>query len=347
MAHLPERKEKICLNCGATVIGRYCHLCGQENLEPKETVWHFVIHFINDVTHFDGKFFTTLKDLILRPGFLSKEYGKGRRVRYLNPIRMYLFTSFIFFLVFFSVVRFGENIEAAFTYFGKTGAQVDTMTAVTFADFTSKINKGTPMTRPQFNKFMDSVKQGSGIYFANNKYKSKQEYDSLVNAGVRKGGWLEKKLVYRGFEINKEYGNDGGKIITSIFTSFMHHFPQMLFVSLPLIALILQLLYLRHHEYFYVSHAIFIIHYYVFIFIAMLLGIGISKLQGALDWGWLGYLNLILFLAVMWYLYKAMRNFYGQSRGKTILKYLLFLFTAFILIIFLMSGFFIVSVFQV
>lgn len=347
MAHLPERKEKNCLNCGATVIGRYCHVCGQENVEPKEAVWHFVTHFINDVTHFDGKFFTTLKDLILKPGFLSKEYGKGRRVRYLNPVRMYLFTSFIFFLVFFSVVRFGENIEAAFTYFGKTQAQVDTMSTTTFANFTSKINKGTPMTRPEYKKLMDSVKRGSGIYFSNNKYKNKQEYDSLVKAGERKGNWLEKKLVYRGLEMNEEYGNDSGKIITSILTSFMHHFPQMLFVSLPLITLLLQLLYVRHKEYFYVSHAIFIIHYYIFIFIAMMMGIGISKLKDAFDLGWFGYLNFTLFLVVMWYLYKAMRNFYGQSRGKTILKYLLFLFSALILIILLMSGFFILSVFQV
>ena len=346
MAHLPERKEKTCLNCGATVIGRYCHSCGQENIEPKETVWHFVSHFINDITHFDGKFFTTLKDLILKPGFLSKEYVKGKRVRYLNPVRMYLFTSFIFFLVFFSAVKFGDNVEAAFTYFGKTSAQVDTMSAVTFANFTSQINKGTSMTRPEFNKFMDSVKQGSGIYFANNKYKSKQEYDSLVNVGARKGGWLEKKLVYRGLEMNKEYENDGGKIITSIFTSFMHHFPQMLFVSLPLVAFLLQLLYFRKKEYFYVSHAIFIIHYYIFIFIAMLVGIGISKLQGALDWSWLGFLNFAIFLAVMWYLYKAMRVFYTQSRGKTVAKYFLFLLMAFVLIIFLISVFFIFSIFQ-
>ena len=37
MSHLPERKEKDCLNCGTTVFGKYCHVCGQENLEPKES----------------------------------------------------------------------------------------------------------------------------------------------------------------------------------------------------------------------------------------------------------------------------------------------------------------------
>ncbi len=103
MSHLKERKEKNCLNCNASLHGRYCHICGQENLEPKETVWHLITHFFNDITHFDGKFFNTVKYLITKPGFLSKEYVVGRRASYLNPIRMYVFTSAIFFLVFFSL----------------------------------------------------------------------------------------------------------------------------------------------------------------------------------------------------------------------------------------------------
>ena len=101
MSHRPERKEKDCLNCGTTVQGRYCHVCGQENVEPKETFFGMVTHFFNDITHFDGKFFTTLKDLLFKPGFLSAEYMKGRRMSYLNPVRMYVFTSAIFFLIFF------------------------------------------------------------------------------------------------------------------------------------------------------------------------------------------------------------------------------------------------------
>ncbi|MBS1946301.1 MAG: DUF3667 domain-containing protein [Bacteroidetes bacterium] len=102
MSHLEERKEKTCLNCGAGLYGRYCHQCGQENLEPKESVWHLVDHFFRDITHFDGKFFSTVKYLLAKPGFLSLEYMKGRRASYLNPIRMYVFTSAFFFLIFFS-----------------------------------------------------------------------------------------------------------------------------------------------------------------------------------------------------------------------------------------------------
>jgi hypothetical protein len=103
VSHLKERKEKICLNCNASLYGRFCHVCGQENLEPKETVWHLVTHFFNDITHFDGKFFSTVKYLIIKPGFLSAEYMAGKRASYLNPIRMYVFTSAFFFLVLFSL----------------------------------------------------------------------------------------------------------------------------------------------------------------------------------------------------------------------------------------------------
>jgi hypothetical protein len=103
LSHLKERLEKICLNCKANLYGRYCHMCGQENLEPKESVWHLITHFFNDITHFDGKFFSSVKLLLLKPGFLSKEYMIGRRASYLNPIRMYVFTSAIFFLIFFAL----------------------------------------------------------------------------------------------------------------------------------------------------------------------------------------------------------------------------------------------------
>ncbi|HET6256711.1 MAG TPA: DUF3667 domain-containing protein [Puia sp.] len=105
MSHLKERKEKDCLNCQTTVVGRYCHVCGQENLEPKETVWHLVQHFFNDITHFDGKFFSTVKFLLRKPGFLSAEYVAGRRASYLNPIRMYVFTSAIFFIILYSISK--------------------------------------------------------------------------------------------------------------------------------------------------------------------------------------------------------------------------------------------------
>jgi Protein of unknown function (DUF3667) len=102
VSHSKERSEKICLNCGEILQNRFCPVCGQENIEPKETVWGLISHFAYDITHFDGKFFSTVRYLLTKPGFLSLEHIKGRRVRYLHPIRLYVFTSAFFFIIFFS-----------------------------------------------------------------------------------------------------------------------------------------------------------------------------------------------------------------------------------------------------
>ena len=100
MSHGKERKEKNCLNCNARVFGRYCHVCGQENIEPKESAWELVVHFFNDITHFEGKFGKAIRYVLFRPGFLPAEYARGRRMSYMNPVRMYVFTSAFFFIIF-------------------------------------------------------------------------------------------------------------------------------------------------------------------------------------------------------------------------------------------------------
>ena len=102
MSHFKERKSKSCLNCNAEVYDRFCGVCGQENIEPQESVFHLFKHFFEDITHFDGKFFTSVKYLLTKPGHLTREYEAGRRLSYLNPVRFYIFTSFLFFLIMFT-----------------------------------------------------------------------------------------------------------------------------------------------------------------------------------------------------------------------------------------------------
>ena len=349
MSHLHLRKEDNCLNCGTQVIGRYCHNCGQENVEVKESAWHFIVHFFNDITHFDGKFFTTVKDLLFKPGFLSREYMEGKRMRYLNPIRMYLFTSFIFFLVFFAVVHINEiRMEPdKFTVKGKSRAELAQMPYEEFDEFTAQFNNGKPMIRGDFNHFMDSLELTRGVYFFGKKYQSRSEYDSLIAAGKIKENWFGKMMVRKGIEFNNKYRNDQGQTLKAFAELLMHQFPKMLFISLPFVALLLKLLYIRKKQFYFVSHGIFTLHFYIFVFIAMLLSIGISKLQSLPNMDWLSYVNGLLTVAIFFYLYKAMRNFYQQTRGRTILKYFLFLGSFLLLIIFLFILFIFISFLQV
>ena len=379
MSHLPQRKEKNCLNCGTHVMGHYCHNCGQENIEPKESIWHLVSHLFEDLTHFDGKFFTSLKDLILKPGFLSKEYMLGRRASYLNPIRMYLFTSAIFFLIFFSLYSIDDKSFRIGDVNGKTLTEIEKMNLSQFAEFTMKLNSGKQMGKEDFKAMidtmdattfallskkikdntifsrqqvkesvdtMDSAKVGAftkkvtkglpmsreefkstfnNFTIAPGNYRSKKEYDSVLKTGVKKHNWFERQLVYKNIELKEKYGSDAKLIISALLNKFMHLIPQMLFVLLPLFALILKLVYIRRKQFYYVDHVIFTLHLYIFIFLMMLLTFGLGKLKSLLHWNWLSFVSVIFVLSIFFYFYKALRNFYKQRRAKTIFKYFILL----------------------
>ncbi len=103
MSHGKLRIEKHCLNCNTETVGRFCHACGQENIEPKESVGSFFKHFFEDLTHFEGSFFRTMKALLFKPGFLSTAYMVGKRQLYIHPIRFYIFSSFVFFFLVFLI----------------------------------------------------------------------------------------------------------------------------------------------------------------------------------------------------------------------------------------------------
>ncbi len=351
MSHLKERKEKNCLNCHIHVKGRFCHRCGQENIEPKETVWHLISHFFQDITHFDGKFFGTLKYLVTKPGFLSKEYMIGRRASYVNPIRMYIFTSAFFFLIFFSIFKIDQKSVVTTDMNGKTYAQIEAMDSLAFDAFTRNVNKedkkpAIPMSRQEFKKYFDSSTNQANFQFTPGHYKSKAEYDSLLRSGKKKHNWLERQLIYKNIEINEKFKGRKGEIFNSFADILLHSLPQMFFILLPLFAGILKLLYIRRKEYYYVNHGIFSIHFYIFSFIGMLVLFGLSKLNSTLNWGFITLIEVLIGFGIFFYLYKAMRNFYQQRRAKTILKFFIFCFLLFITMIFLFAAFLFFSLFK-
>jgi len=356
VSHTRERKEKNCLNCGATVIGRYCHVCGQENVEPKESFWHLVTHFFNDITHFDGKFFTTLKDLSFKPGFLSKEYMIGRRASYLNPIRMYVFTSAIFFLLFFSFFRSREPIKIDPSINGKTLAQIDKMDSATFARFTTHINEESdrstrPMTREEFKRYADTIVRifldSSGLHLAGAGHISSKEFDSLQHTNAREHSWFKRQLIYKELELNEKYHNNKLEIFNATKEALVHSLPQMLWISLPLLALILKLMYIRRKQFYYVSHVIFSIHLYVFLFIAQLILFSISKLNDTLDSGFLNFILVSLALGFFVYEYLALKNFYRQGWIKTFFKFLLINISYIIMVVLLFAFFAVFSFFNI
>lgn len=96
-----RNKKTSCLNCEHQFNSEenYCSQCGQENHDLKIPLKHLLEEFLEGLFHFDNKVWLSLKTLFLYPGSITKEFLAGRRVSFVPPIRLYVFFSFIFFLV--------------------------------------------------------------------------------------------------------------------------------------------------------------------------------------------------------------------------------------------------------
>lgn len=97
---LPHPDTSICKNCGAATSGNFCHQCGQATHLHVPTAFEFLHEFVGHYVALEGKLWKSLKLLLFKPGFLTREYIEGRRARYLEPLRVYLTFSIIFFALF-------------------------------------------------------------------------------------------------------------------------------------------------------------------------------------------------------------------------------------------------------
>jgi hypothetical protein len=374
VSHQKERQEKNCLNCNSEVLGRFCQVCGQENIETKESFWSLATHFVYDITHFDGKFFSTLKYLLFRPGFLSQEYLRGRRIAYLHPIRMYVFTSAIFFLILFSfyqkasesVVRMNENQQTTAGLIKELeGKKIATLKSLPLlpdssSDDSSHIEikkRIAELDRDILTLKKDSTQRDkvASLYDSNNSFEFEEDdykgaynakaYDSIQNSlpPNKRKNFFVARLQRQNLILKEKYGDGTTKVVLE---KFRHMFPQMLFVSLPMFALFLTLLYVRRKDLFYVNHVVFTIHLYCATFILIL---GSLWFGSILSWTHfkMEISNGIFSFLTMFYWYKAFRNFYAQSRKKTVLKYVLLIFMNIILILLLFGGFFMFSYFVI
>jgi hypothetical protein len=161
-----------------------------------------------------------------------------------------------------------------------------------------------------------------------NQIKSVQQYDSMQATlpSAERDGWLKRLIVYRSIKLKHEFTENRKELVSDLIDHFLHTLPYILFLSLPLYALFLKLLYVRHKEYYYADHTIFLVHLYIFTFIFFLVLIGLSKLQQVVHFPAMGWFYGLLFILGIYYAYKAMRNFYQQGRAKTLVKFTLFNF---------------------
>lgn len=305
-----------------------------------------------------------MKDLLAKPGFLTKEYMVGRRARYLNPIRMYFFTSAVFFLIALSsdtnkdMIKVNQKnrkqtLDERQALLEKLNKSTDTATVNKLKKkldsnaesliMLEQMGAGgiTPLLADSTRKRVEKrMKAEEGL--AKEKEETRSSYDSAQASlpEEKRDGWFASYYRHKKIDINTKFRESKQEFINKMIEKFIHSIPKMMFVSLPLVALIFMLLYIRRRkEFFYVNHLIHVFHVFIAIYLFTLVTYFFAWLLKLTGWSLFEWLNLIVVLYIFYYIYKSMRNFYGQSRAKTMVKFAAMLVLVFILFLFLSVAF--------
>jgi len=306
------------MNCGAALAGEYCAACGQRHEAHVHTLGHFLGEAFESITHADSRLWRTLGYLLVKPGRLTREFLDGRRARYLPPFRLYLVISLAFFLI-----------------AGKPGFLDDDSQSEDSSERIAGLYKAADelQAQAQNNPAMAPVAEQLRA-----SAKREQERVEKLKASGADAATIERetgdKIEITGcakFESNVPNASRGYQVIhgfcqkmshtsaREFLATIMHNVPRAMFVFLPLLALIMKLLYWRPKRY-YVEHLLFLVHNHAFVFLAFSIVALLTSIP--VVGPHLGLLDGLIWLYMIWYIFRAMRVYYGQSRLRTTTKYL-------------------------
>ena len=359
-----------CLNCGEVLRGQHCSHCGQRAKVRVLSLGTLLRDLLGDITNFDSRIWRTLKPLAFSPGTLTVEYLRGRRTHYSPPFRMYLILSVAFFLT--ASLGSGSPSDALIfdvTNDGNGGANVslegqhDTAPAAGSdapaagrgaAKKTAPDGKAATATSALDPERQQIVEQIVKRLPAKDQARARSELakdfgamtpeqiapvkrfvdDPCGPENLKIGFGPEgKKTEEKMRDACRKIAADGKGFGRAVYENI----PKMMFIFLPLIAVVMYVLYLGSGRY-YVEHLLFFVHFHAFFFLCgmavLLLGrlstmfagtAAASALNGAES-----ILTAVLVFYVPYYLYRAMRRVYGQGRTVTLVKYSL-LFVGYLL----------------
>jgi hypothetical protein len=305
MAH-HATKQATCANCHFTfrsdVPDEFCPRCGQQNHDVNLSFGHVAEEFLEGVFHFDGKVFRTARLLLLKPGELTRRFLIGQRVPYVPPIRLYVFISFIFFLVLGWAAGHTANKEA------------DDFRQGLVIGFSKKKAADTAQTggKPAANELNLPLSNGATINERDlvglPDHATTMQVDSLI---WRKGAepTFGRRLIVKRFLRWRHVET------AEVMHETLRVASVAMFLLMPLAALLLKLAYRRQHLY-YLGHLVFTIHLHCVLFVLIMLGIPFELVGLAAVGTWLPVLIVPYFLL-------AMHRVYNQGWGKTLAKTLL------------------------
>lgn len=343
------RPQRVCGNCGTTMLGDHCYQCGQPVKGLVRQFSSIIGDFLDSVFDFDSRTLRTLGPLFYRPGHLSQEYFTGRRVRYVSPVRLFVFLCIIAFFVLSQWLS--PDLDSAVTLnsdaFQDTAtvaeveakrdrilqdlekskvdlsdapgasASVNAAMAALQADANRRIAELEPSSAPAEPEVRESepIRLSFGA----------EEWDLESNPVVI--DWLpDAGNAWLNGVIGQAKGN-AARVREEprlLLETFLRTLPQTFFVLLPVFALLLKLTYLFKRR-LYMEHLIVALHSHAFLCLSLLLIVLIDTIRGWVGAGIVGSAltgaERAVFLWMPIYLLIAQKRIYQQGWIMTIIKF--------------------------
>jgi hypothetical protein len=338
VAALLERGGKVgpCTNCGSPMMGAFCGVCGQPVETHRRSVFTLLHDFFKDIASFDSRILRTARALLFEPGELSLAFREGRTQRYVPAVRLYLFMSLIFFLTlsFAGIAilqlalistsqRFVQDKNHN-VFVVKNGARE--LVAGFKADDKGNVYLGNPAlghkvvsgmkadgqltetvaTQPHFFARFGSVTPGHAPakILADMDRELKKASDKKSNFA----NWINEHVTRMFKVLATDPAAINGPLTTWI--------PRVLFILLPLFALLLAAFYWRQRrQFFFVDHLVFSLNMHTFGFALLLIAAGLAQILPD------EIVLVVAGLAPAVYLFLAMKRFYKQSWFWTSAKF--------------------------
>ena len=330
-----RQENAVCKNCETVFTGNFCPECGQSVKEYDKPFSFIFYNFVGEFFAFDTRFFRTFTTLLTKPGFLTKQYFEGKRIRYAPPYRIFIFVSFILFLLLQIYTNnsltnvLDANLEGNISLDSISHAKVDSI-----------INQLKSEPGSTDSIVVDSVLNKMGI--TSNSVDTGDATQVITLETLQNSGVLRQILDRLANETEKELVNISDPKIRAkklkfirltrspeqAVAKFLEYLSWAFFLLLPIFALLLKLAYIRRKQN-YIRHLIFSIHIHSFLFIVLtiivilyLITSGDFENASASLKDTLKYISAILIFSFPVYFIIALKRFYGQGWGKSILKFL-------------------------
>src|SRR6266550_2153665 len=322
-----------CENCGAELQGHWCAQCGQPAIEYRRSFRYVVADLLNEFLNWDSKFFTTIALLILKPWRLTNEFLAGKRVRYVNPLRLYLLASILFFFavnyatkgVKFEPGKLEPKDRAELEAELKDAdlppaarAKLEALLRESSSSPASSPSTNTPVPAPSASPSASSLTASPTADKQKREYGKIGERPFMVFDSEEKTSTpFERWIEARAKEKMGEHGTKMGYFIATLFSNL----PYMMLCCIPLFALVLKVLYVRKRV-FYIDHLVYALHIHSFAYLAIMLIVLITLgLNRSIPGAFAGWIIAALWITFAAQIFLSIRRVYRQGWFFTVFKF--------------------------